>query len=140
MLYRTFFLDEEDRIFAFHLMECLDDGDAVAQAQALPAKCSTTEVWEGARLVGKAVRPRRTEVTADPYPVAASSSSISDVSDEPPCVLVFLAMLELQANRKERAACLVNEVYAAFDQADLTIKTDTIERDRRFQQAPRGSL
>jgi hypothetical protein len=136
MLYRAFFLDEEDRIFAFHLMECLDDGDAVAQAQALPAKCSTTEVWEGARLVGKAVRPRRTEVT---YPVAASSD-INDVSDEPPCVLVSLAMLELQANRRERAACLVNEVYAAFDQADLTIKTDTIERDRCVQQAPRGSL
>ena len=45
-------------------------------------------------------------------------------------------MLELQANHRERAACLVNEVYAAFDQADLTIKTDTIERDRCVQQAP----
>jgi hypothetical protein len=73
------------------------------------------------------------------YPVAASSD-INDVSDEPPCVLISLAMLELQANRRERAACLVNEVYAAFDQADLTVKTDTIERDRCVQQAPRGSL
>jgi hypothetical protein len=130
MLYRAFFLDEDDRIFAFHLMECLDDGDAIAQAQDLPAKCSTIEVWEGARLVGRTIRPRRTEVTADPCQISASSNT-GEVSDEPPHILVSLAMLELQANHRERAACLVDAVYAAFDQADSMIKTGRL--DGRFQ-------
>jgi hypothetical protein len=139
MLYRAFFLDNEDRIFAFHLMECLDDGDAVAQAQDLPVRCTTTEIWEGARFVGKAVRPPRIEVTADPYPVSASND-ISDVRDEPPHVLVSLAMLELEANHRARAARLVNEVYAAFDRADSVLKTNTIERGRLVQQPSRGSF
>jgi hypothetical protein len=140
MLYRAFFLDEDDRIFAFHLMECLDDGDAIAQAQDLPAKCSTVEVWEGARVVGRAIRPRRTEVTADPYQISASINT-GEVSDEPPRVLVSLAMLELQANHRERAACLVDEVYAAFDQADSIIKTSAIERtDASIRPAGHSSV
>jgi hypothetical protein len=139
MLYRAFFLDEDDRIFAFHLMECLDDGDAIAQAQDLPAKCRTIEVWEGARVVGRTIRPPLTEVAADPDQISASSNT-GEVSDEPPHVLVSLAMLELQANRRERAAYLVDEIYAAFDQADLIIKTDTIELGGRFQHPPRGSF
>ena len=130
MLYRAFFLDEDDRIFAFHLMECLDDSDAIAQAQDLPAKCSTIEVWEGARLVGRTIRPRRNEVTADPCQISASSNA-GEVGDEPPHILVSLAMLELQANHRERAACLVDAVYSAFDQADLIIKTGRL--DGRFQ-------
>ena len=120
MLYRAFFLDDDDRIFAFHLMECLDDGDAIAQARDLPAKCSAIEVWEGARVVGRTIRPQLTEVTADPYQISATITG--EVSDEPPHVLVSLAMLELQANRKERAAHLVDEIYAAFDQADMKSK------------------
>ena len=137
MLYRAFFLDDDDRIFAFHLMECLDDGDAIAQAQDLPAKCSTIEVWEGARVVGRTIRPQLTEVTADPYQISATSIT-GEVSDEPPHVLVSLAMLELQANRKERAACLVDEIYAAFDQADMKIKTGTIERTDASNCRPAG--
>jgi hypothetical protein len=136
MLYRAFFLDDDDRIFAFHLMECLDDGDAIAQAQDLPAKCSAIEVWEGARVVGRTVRPQLTEVTADPYQISAIITG--EVSDEPPRVLVSLAMLELQANRKERAAYLVDEIYAAFDQADMKIKTGTIERTDASNCRPAG--
>ena len=82
MLYRAFFLDEDDHIFAFHLMECLDDSDAIAQAQDLPAKCSTIEVWEGARLIGRTIRPRRTGVTAQiparfPPPAMPAKSATS---------------------------------------------------------------
>jgi hypothetical protein len=132
MLYRAFFLDESDRIFAFHLMECLDDGDAIAQAQELPAKCSTIEVWEGARLIGRTIRPRRTKGVADINAACASGSS-SGASDEPPYVLVSLAMLELQANHQERAVCLVDEVYAAFDQAAFAAKADlAIQHDGHF--------
>jgi hypothetical protein len=127
MLYRAFLLDEGDRIFAFHLMECLDDCDAIAQARDLRAKCSAIEIWEGARIVGRTVRPWRTEVTAHPCQISASRNS-GEVSDEPPHILVSLAMLELQANRRERAACLVDALYAAFDQADLKIKTVAIEQ------------
>jgi hypothetical protein len=130
MLYRAFFLDEDDRIFAFHLMECLDDRDAIAQAQDLPAKCSTIEIWEGARVVGRTIRAWRAEVTADPWQISATSNT-GDVGDEPPHILVSLAMLELQANHRERAACLVDAVYAAFDQADLIFKTG--RADARFQ-------
>jgi hypothetical protein len=126
LLYRAFFLDEDDRIFAFHLMECLDDCDAIRQAQDLPAKCSAIEIWEGARVVGRTIRPSRTEVTADPCQIPTSSNT-GAVSDNLPQILVSLAMLELQANRRERAACLVDAVYATFDQADLIIKTGAIE-------------
>jgi hypothetical protein len=137
MLYRAFFLDADDRIFAFHLMECLDDCDAIAQAQDLPAKCSTIEIWEGARVVGRSIRPRRNEVTADPCEISASSNT-GEVSDERPHILVSLAMLELQANRRERAACLVDAVYAAFDQADLIIKTGAIEQTDAYSSRPAG--
>jgi hypothetical protein len=137
MLYRAFFLDEDDHIFAFHLMECLDDLDAIAQAQDLPSKCSAIEVWEGARVVGRTIRPRRTEVTTDPYKVSASSS-VGEVGDEPPHILISLAMLELQANHRERAACLVDKVYAAFDQADLIIKTSVVERTDASNSHPAG--
>jgi hypothetical protein len=137
MLYRAFFLDEDDRIFAFHLMECLDDGEAIAQAQNLPAKCSTIEVWEGARVVGRTIRPWRTEVTTGPYKMSASNT-VGEVRDEPPHVLISLAMFELQANHRERAAGLVDEVYAAFDQADLIIKTGTVERTDASNRHPAG--
>ena len=77
-----------------------------------------------------------TEVTADPYQISATITG--EVSDEPPHVLVSLAMLELQANRKERAAHLVDEIYAAFDQADMKIKTGTIERTDASSCRPAG--
>ena len=77
-------------------------------------------------------------MTADPQQISASSNS-GEVSGEPRHVLVSLAMLELQANHRERAACLVDEVYAAFDQADLIIKTSAIER-ADASIAPRGSF
>jgi hypothetical protein len=44
----------------------------------------------------------------------------------------------LQANRKERAAYLVDEIYAAFDQADMKIKTGTIERTAASNCGPAG--
>jgi hypothetical protein len=116
MLYRAYFLDESNRIFGFHLLECLDDSDAIAQAQELPAKCNCIEVWEGARLIGRTIRPHPTRELAHTE-APCSSSGPTRMSDEPPRVLMSLAMLELQANRQERAMSLVDEVYAAFDQA-----------------------
>jgi hypothetical protein len=135
MLYRAFFLDESDRIFAFHLLECLDDDDAIAQAQELPAKCSAIEVWEGARLIGRTLQLQRTKGLADSH-AAGSSGNRSGISDEPPYVLMSLAMLELQANQEERAISLVDEVYAAFDQAAFaTSAPSAIERRRTLPVA-----
>jgi hypothetical protein len=53
--YRCYFTDESDRIRSFEQIECSDDAAALLKADELLAKskCSTAELWQGKRLVGK---------------------------------------------------------------------------------------
>jgi hypothetical protein len=53
--YRCYFTDTDDRIKSFEQIECNDDAEAALKAQALLAgsRFTSSELWQGSRLVGK---------------------------------------------------------------------------------------
>jgi hypothetical protein len=56
-LYRAFLMTADERIVAFHLLDCINDVVAMNEAANIRGYCATIEVWEGARIVGR-VKPR----------------------------------------------------------------------------------
>jgi hypothetical protein len=57
----------DERIVAFHLLECLDDVAAMEQATGVRGDCSFIEVWEGTRVVGR-VRPAEQRIRGKQEP------------------------------------------------------------------------
>jgi hypothetical protein len=51
-LYRAFLMTDDERIAAFHLLECINDVAVMEEARGIRGYCSFIEVWEGARAVG----------------------------------------------------------------------------------------
>lgn len=63
-IYRAFLLGYDDEILGFHLMECLNDREALAEGAAIRADCKEIEVWEAARLIGRVEPPASCRVRA----------------------------------------------------------------------------
>jgi hypothetical protein len=62
-LYRAFLMTDDERIAAFHLLECINDVAVMEEARGIRGYCSFIEVWDGARVVGRArpAQPRGRE-------------------------------------------------------------------------------
>ena len=49
-LYRAFLMTDDERIAAFHLLECINDVAVMEEARGIRGYCSFIEVWDGARV------------------------------------------------------------------------------------------
>lgn len=79
--YRCYFTDENDRIKSYEQIECPDDAAAVLKVDELLAAshCSTAELWQGKRLVGKwSTESGRAGMTLHARPEQAAIGARSD--------------------------------------------------------------